>query len=101
VVGRRRKDAARRKDASIRIRISEADKIVWTRAAEAAGRDLSGWLRFVASRAVSEQAPSRHGFSVCPGPDCNGTMAVRPDEPICRLCKYDLLDCWQRMTAKE
>jgi hypothetical protein len=38
------------KDDSIRIRVTEAEKEAWTAAAERDGRDLSGWLRFLANR---------------------------------------------------
>jgi hypothetical protein len=45
------------KDDSIRIRVTEAEKEAWTAAAERDGRDLSGWLRFIANR----EADARNG----------------------------------------
>ena len=46
----RRKPRDERKDESIRLRLTEAEKEAWTAAAERDGRDLSGWLRFLANR---------------------------------------------------
>jgi hypothetical protein len=43
-----------RKEDSIRIRVTEAEKGAWTAAAERDGRDLSGWLRFIANREASD-----------------------------------------------
>lgn len=39
-----------RKEDMIRIRVTAAEKEAWTAVAERDGRDLSGWLRFIANR---------------------------------------------------
>jgi len=46
----RRKARDERKEESIRIRTTTAEKEMWAEAAERDGRDLSGWLRFIANR---------------------------------------------------
>jgi hypothetical protein len=46
----RRKAKDERKEESIRIRTTAAEKEAWAAAAERDGRDLSGWLRFIANR---------------------------------------------------
>jgi hypothetical protein len=47
------------KDDSIRIRVTEAEKEAWTTAAERDGRDLSGWLRFLANREAGDGRKGR------------------------------------------
>jgi hypothetical protein len=47
---KRRKPKAARKEESLRLRLTAAEKEAFTAAAEKDGRDLSGWLRFIASR---------------------------------------------------
>jgi hypothetical protein len=47
---KRRKPKDARKEASMRLRVTSAEKEAWTRAAGKDGRDLSNWLRFVANR---------------------------------------------------
>lgn len=54
----RRKPRDEKKDESIRIRTTSAEKDAWEAAAERDGRDLSGWLRFIANR---EAADGRRG----------------------------------------
>ncbi len=49
----RRKPRDERKEESIRIRTTTAEKDAWSAAAERDGRDLSGWLRFIANREAS------------------------------------------------
>jgi uncharacterized protein (DUF1778 family) len=51
VTVKRRKPKGERKEASLRLRLTAAEKALWTRTAENAGRDLSNWLRFIANRA--------------------------------------------------
>jgi len=46
----RRKPRDERKEQSLRIRVTSSEKDSWTAAAERDGRDLSGWLRFIANR---------------------------------------------------
>jgi hypothetical protein len=46
----RRKPRDERKEESIRIRVTTSEKEAWEAAAERDGRDLSGWLRFIANR---------------------------------------------------
>jgi uncharacterized protein (DUF1778 family) len=46
----RRKPRDERKEESIRIRVRTDEKDAWTAAAERDGRDLSGWLRYIANR---------------------------------------------------
>jgi hypothetical protein len=46
----RRKPRDERKEESIRIRVTTSEKDAWSLAAERDGRDLSGWLRFIANR---------------------------------------------------
>jgi uncharacterized protein (DUF1778 family) len=46
----RRKPRDERKDESIRIRVTTTEKEAWEAAAERDGRDVSGWLRFIANR---------------------------------------------------
>jgi len=46
----RRKPRDERKEESIRIRTTAAEKAAWAAAAEQDGRDVSGWLRFIANR---------------------------------------------------
>lgn len=46
----RRKRRDERKEDSIRVRVTASEKEAWTEAAEREGRDLSGWLRFIANR---------------------------------------------------
>lgn len=47
---KRRKARDERKEQSIRIRITAPEKEAWVAAAGRDGRDLSGWLRFIANR---------------------------------------------------
>jgi uncharacterized protein (DUF1778 family) len=47
---RRRKLKDERKSDEIRVRVTTAEKELWTTAASRDGRDLSGWLRFLANR---------------------------------------------------
>ena len=47
---KRRKPAASRKEESIRLRLTTAQKDMFTKAAERAGLDLSGWLRHIATQ---------------------------------------------------
>jgi uncharacterized protein (DUF1778 family) len=53
---KRRKPKDERKEESMRIRVTAAEKKAWTTAAEADGRDLSNWLRFVANREAENAA---------------------------------------------
>ncbi len=46
----KRKPRDERKEESIRIRVTTTEKAAWEGAAERDGRDLSGWLRFIANR---------------------------------------------------
>ena len=46
----KRKPRDERKAESIRIRTTTAEKEAWAVAAERDGRDVSGWLRFIANR---------------------------------------------------
>lgn len=46
----RRKGKSDRKEESIRLRLTTAQKELFTAAAERAGLDMSGWLRSVATR---------------------------------------------------
>lgn len=48
---KRRKAKDERKDESIRLRLTAVEKEAFTKAAEREKRDLSGWLRWVASKA--------------------------------------------------
>jgi uncharacterized protein (DUF1778 family) len=50
---KRRKPKAARKESSIRLRLTEIQKETFTKAAERAGLDLSGWLRSIAVREAS------------------------------------------------
>ena len=49
---RRRKPRDERKDFDIRLRVTKDEKAAFTEAARLDGRDLSGWLRFVAAKAA-------------------------------------------------
>jgi len=51
----RRKPKADRKEYSIRLRLTGAQKETFTKAAEQAGLDLSGWLRSVAVREAASK----------------------------------------------
>ena len=51
---KRRKAKDDRKEASIRIRLTEEQKRVLEDAAASVGLDLSGWLRFVALREAGQ-----------------------------------------------
>lgn len=55
----RRKVRDERKGESIRIRLTAAEKGAWTAAAEHDGRDLSGWLRFLANRELQSAEPAK------------------------------------------
>lgn len=55
----RRKPRDERKEDSIRIRVTASEKEAWTEAAERDGRDLSGWLRFIANREASDGRKGR------------------------------------------
>jgi hypothetical protein len=46
----RRKPRDERKEESLRIRVTSTEKEAWAAAAAKDGRDLSGWLRFIANR---------------------------------------------------
>jgi uncharacterized protein (DUF1778 family) len=46
-----------RKDALIRVRVTEAQRLVFAKAATQAGLDLSSWLRTVALDAVERRRP--------------------------------------------
>jgi uncharacterized protein (DUF1778 family) len=46
----KKKPRDERKEESIRIRVTATEKAAWEVAAERDGRDLSGWLRFIANR---------------------------------------------------
>jgi hypothetical protein len=50
----RRKARDERKEESIRIRVTATEKVAWEVAAARDGRDLSGWLRFIANREAGE-----------------------------------------------
>lgn len=50
----RRKPRDERKDESMRIRVTAAEKAAWEAAAARDGRDLSGWLRFIANREAGD-----------------------------------------------
>lgn len=56
-----RKPKAKRKEDSIRIRLTDAQKASYTRAAERAALDLSSWIRTVLTREAdaSEKAAQR------------------------------------------
>jgi uncharacterized protein (DUF1778 family) len=54
---KRRKAKADRKEYSIRLRLTAAQKEAFTEAAERAGLDLSGWLRFIAVREAGAPRP--------------------------------------------
>jgi hypothetical protein len=47
------------KGESMRIRVTAAEKEAWTVAAERDGRDLSGWLRFIANREAGDGRKGR------------------------------------------
>jgi hypothetical protein len=49
---KRRKTKVELKSDEIRIRVTAAEKEAWTLAAKADNRELSGWLRHLASEAV-------------------------------------------------
>jgi uncharacterized protein (DUF1778 family) len=51
MAAKRRKAKDERKDASIRVRLTAEEKEAWTKAALKDGRDLSNWLRWLASQA--------------------------------------------------
>ncbi len=55
----RRKPRDERKEESIRIRVTASEKEAWETAAERDGRDLSGWLRFIANSASGEVRTGR------------------------------------------
>ncbi len=50
VAAKRGRYRVKRKDESIRLRLTADEKGSWIRAAHAAGRDLSNWLRYIANR---------------------------------------------------
>lgn len=56
---KRRKPKDERKGESMRVRVTDAEKKAWTKAAEADGRDLSNWLRFLANREAETSAGNR------------------------------------------
>lgn len=53
---RRRKPKGERKEGEIRVRVTVKEKETWTAKARTDGRDLSGWLRFLANREVGVTA---------------------------------------------
>jgi uncharacterized protein (DUF1778 family) len=55
----RRKSRDERKDESMRIRVTAEEKAIWMAAAERDGRDLSGWLRFIANREADAAGAGR------------------------------------------
>ncbi len=55
----RRKARDERKEESIRIRTTTAEKEAWAAAAARDGRDVSGWLRFLANREASDGRKGR------------------------------------------
>ena len=55
----RRKPRDERKEESIRIRTTTSEKAAWEAAAERDGRDLSGWLRFIANREAGDGRKGR------------------------------------------
>jgi uncharacterized protein (DUF1778 family) len=46
----RKKPKNKLKGETVRLRLTAGEKALWTKAADAAGRDLSNWLRYVANR---------------------------------------------------
>ena len=56
---RRRKGKSERKDSEVRLRVTEAEKELWTRLAELDRRDLSGWLRNLAAQEADRLAGSK------------------------------------------
>jgi uncharacterized protein (DUF1778 family) len=52
MVAKRRKTKDERKDESIRLRLTTEEKEAFTKAAAKEGRDLSNWLRWIASQAA-------------------------------------------------
>jgi hypothetical protein len=52
MAAKRRKAKDERKDDEIRVRVSAKEKEVWTATAKKDGRDLSNWLRFLATQAA-------------------------------------------------
>jgi hypothetical protein len=55
----RRKPRDERKEESIRIRVTTSEKEAWEGAAVRDGRDLSGWLRYLANRESSDGRKER------------------------------------------
>lgn len=55
-VAKHRKAKANRKEESIRIRLTDAQKGLFTAAAEIAGLDLSNWIRSVLTREAKTAA---------------------------------------------
>ena len=53
---KRRKPKGERKEGEIRVRVTVKEKETWTAKARTDGRDLSGWLRFLANREVGVTA---------------------------------------------
>ncbi len=51
---KRRKLKADRKETSVRIRLTDDQKMKLAAAAKAAGLDVSGWLRFIGLREASK-----------------------------------------------
>jgi hypothetical protein len=57
MASKRRKPREGRKDDEVRVRVTSEEKGLWTASAKADGRDLSGWLRYLANR----EARAEHG----------------------------------------
>jgi hypothetical protein len=53
---KRRKPKSGRKEESLRLRLTSAQKETFTAAADRAGLDLSNWLRFIATREAERTA---------------------------------------------
>jgi hypothetical protein len=47
---KRRKPKGERKEGEIRVRVTVKEKAAWMAKAKTDGRDLSGWLRFLANK---------------------------------------------------
>jgi uncharacterized protein (DUF1778 family) len=50
MAAKRRKAKGERKEEEIRVRVTTAEKEEWTAAAKRDGRDLSGWVRWLATQ---------------------------------------------------
>lgn len=51
---KRRKPKDVRKEESIRLRLTVQEKVLWSKVAKEAGRDLSNWIRYVSNRAAAK-----------------------------------------------